>query len=153
MACESCRSQVRLLVRAATTTGSPRASVLATASTRRYNSSLGNGVRSDALRATRQQQPQAQPKAQIRHFSKTSTARFLQGVGGGTSTQPYFVVAATERIFKICGEQASYRISDEERKKGVRKLEDGEEVGHSTAKGSIWHESKSSIYNSQGQSS
>jgi cytochrome b pre-mRNA-processing protein 3 len=113
--------------------------MLAVASARRYNSSIGNAVRS-AGRATRQQQSQSDPKAHVRHFSKTGTARFLQGVGGGTSTQPYFVVAATERIFKICGEQASYRISEAERKDGVRKLDDGEEVGHSTAKGSIWHE-------------
>jgi cytochrome b pre-mRNA-processing protein 3 len=147
MACESCRSQVRFLVRAATTSAAPRASVLAAASARRYNSSIGNAVRS-AGRATRQQQSQSDPKEHVRHFSKTSTARFLQGVGGGTSTQPYFVVAATERIFKICGEQASYRISEAERKDGVRKLDDGEEVGHSTAKGSIWHESEFSVHTS-----
>lgn len=140
MACETCRT----LVRAATTrTVAPRTPhILSTAPTRRFISSLGNGGPS-AERLPKQLQLQPQQTGHVRHFSRTSPSRFLQGISSGTDTaQPYFVVAATERLFKICGAPASYSISAKDRKKGVKMLSDGEEMGQSTTEGSIWHESK-----------
>lgn len=138
MACETCRT----LVRAATTRAVvPRApQILSAAPTRRYISSLGGGSPSVVERQPRQPQPQQQQAGQARHFSRTRPAEFLKSLATDTS-QPYFVVAATERLFKVCGAQASYTISAAARKEGVSTLEDGEEVGTSTAKGSIWHES------------
>lgn len=139
MACESCRT----LVRAATTRAvAPRApQILATAPTRRYISSFGNGGPS-AERPQRQLQPQH--TGQTRHFSRTSPSRFLKGIAASDTAQPYFVVASTERMFAVCGAQASYSISAKmrESEEGVKMLADGEEVGQSTAENSIWHESE-----------
>lgn len=138
MACETCRT----LVRAATTRAVvPRApQILSAAPTRRYISGLGSSSSSVQRRARQPQTPPSQQAGQARHFSQTRPAEFLKSLATDTS-QPYFVVAATERLFKVCGAQASYTISAAARKEGVSTLEDGEEVGTSTAKGSIWHES------------
>ncbi|CAG9937615.1 unnamed protein product [Clonostachys rosea f. rosea IK726] len=53
---------------------------------------------------------------------------------------PYFVVGATERLYKVCGEAANYHITEEERNSDkVVRLDDGEEVGTSIAATSVWH--------------
>lgn len=118
MACESCRSQARLLLRAAT-----RASRAPTASislSQRFASRYGAQSRRDS---------------QARSFSSTSAKNFLQGV-----TQPYHVVGATERLFKGCGNVANYKITAQARKEDrVQKLEDGEEVGEATGTRDVWH--------------
>jgi hypothetical protein len=50
------------------------------------------------------------------------------------------VVNATEKLYKVCGEAADYKIPEEDRKLDkVAKLEDGEEVGVSTATQMVWH--------------
>lgn len=55
---------------------------------------------------------------------------------------PYFVVGATERLYKVCGEAANYHITEEERNSDrVVRLDDGEEVGTSIAATSVWHKS------------
>jgi len=50
------------------------------------------------------------------------------------------VVNATEKLYKVCGEAADYKIPEEDRKLDkVAKLEDGEEVGVSIATRNVWH--------------
>lgn len=127
MACEGCRSQARSVIRVAVRTSRAPALTAAT-TTKRCLSSLGNNV----------SQKNSQ---QVRYFSRTSQRNMLEGIGGGSS-KPYFVVAATESLYKICGEAANYRITEEDRKKDlVTKLDDGEEIGNSTSKVDVWHKS------------
>jgi hypothetical protein len=50
----------------------------------------------------------------------------------------YYVFGATERIYKTCGAQADYRITEADRKEGkIRETEEGEEIGMG---GGMWHD-------------
>ena len=74
-----------------------------------------------------------------RYFSNTASRSLLGGSLKGT----YQVLGASERLFKVCAKPADYHITEEERKNDlVKKLEDGEEVGHSVDKDNVWHNSK-----------
>ena len=135
MACESCRSQARLLVRAAVrasrapapTTGLPK---------RTLTTLAGNGSTSSNYKPAA---PGGRAGAQTRELSSSAPRAMTNPLARGPKGA-YFVVGATERLYKVCGEAADYRITDAERKKDrVAKLEDGEEVGHSTGTRDVWH--------------
>lgn len=121
MACESCRSQARTLVRTALRAGAMRAPAQAA---KAFPSLL-----------------QSSKPASVRYFGNTSRRGLLGGLGGGIADS-YRVVGATERIFKLCAAPADYYITPEERKKDqVERLEDGEEVGHAADEAGVWHKS------------
>ncbi|KAK8048636.1 hypothetical protein PG994_010366 [Apiospora phragmitis] len=65
-------------------------------------------------------------------FIKNAAGYILQ-----SSTQPYQVHAATEVIYKTCASQATYTISEEDKRNGtVQKTEDGVEIGVGKT---MWH--------------
>lgn len=125
MACESCRSQARLLIRAASRASRAPTPVASTvAISKRFASSYtAHGAQSKSQNVT------------SRSFSTTPSRSLFQGL-----TQPYQVVGATERLFKGCGDAANYKISADARKEDrVEKLEDGEEVGEAIGTREVWH--------------
>lgn len=128
-ACESCRSQARQLVRSALrASANPRAAGPAT-------QSLLPKITAAAAAPPRRRQ-------ETRSFSSSAPRRILGDIGGAIA-KPYMVVASTERLYKVCGEAADYHITEQERKKDeVKKLDDGEEVGHSKAARDVWHTSR-----------
>ncbi|RDA85770.1 hypothetical protein CP532_6323 [Ophiocordyceps camponoti-leonardi (nom. inval.)] len=76
--------------------------------------------------------------------SQTIHTRQLSGSAArsllGGYAKAYQVIGAAERIFKACSAPADYAISEEDRKKkGVEKLEDGEELGKPMVPNSVWH--------------
>lgn len=108
----------------------------ASSNSKRYLSTFnGNGSSGNGS----SQLPGGITQTQARQFSRSVPREVLESISKRV-TQPYLVVGATERLFKICGEAADYRIPSEERKKDqVSKLDDGEEVGHSIATRQVWH--------------
>uniref|UniRef100_A0A8H7NAZ8 Ubiquinol-cytochrome c chaperone domain-containing protein n=1 Tax=Bionectria ochroleuca TaxID=29856 RepID=A0A8H7NAZ8_BIOOC len=128
MACETCRSQARTLLRvAARRTPS---------TTKRYASSVGPAAAARNI-SIGSQYPSRE--LQYRTFSQTAPASVMPKFSAATSG-PYFVVGATERLYKVCGEAANYHITEEERNSDrVVRLDDGEEVGTSIAATSVWH--------------
>ncbi|KAK7952383.1 uncharacterized protein PG986_008111 [Apiospora aurea] len=65
-------------------------------------------------------------------FIKNAAGHLLQ-----SSTQPYQVHRATEIIYKTCASQATYTISEEDKRNGtVQKTEDGVEIGVGKT---MWH--------------
>lgn len=123
MACESCRSQARTLLRVATRTSVSR-------------SSAAKSVFLPLHAPVRTPPPS-------RSFSSTSSRKILGGLGSSIG-ESYRVLGASERLFKACSKAADYRITEEERKNDqVERLEDGEEIGHSLGDGNIWHNSAS----------
>ncbi|OAA73912.1 Ubiquinol-cytochrome C chaperone [Cordyceps fumosorosea ARSEF 2679] len=119
MACQTCRSQTRSMLRSALRAGaaapSPVARNLATpAATTRH---------STTTRTTT-----------VRSFSSSSPRQIL-GL-----RDSYRVVGASERLFKVCAKPADYRITDEERKQDlVQKRDDGEEIGKAKDPENVWH--------------
>lgn len=125
MACESCRSQARTLLRVAN-----RTSILSRSSAAARSNFL------PLLSAP----VQVQTPPPSRSFSSTGSKKIL-GIGGSIG-ESYRVIGASERIFKACSKAADYRITEEERKNDqVERLEDGEEIGRSLEEGNIWHSS------------
>lgn len=115
MACKGCHSHGRTLLRAA---------VRATA------------TRTTPLRSLAVLAP-PQPRIHSRSLSSTPSARGILSKG---VLEPYRVIAATERLYKVCAAPANYHITPEERKGDmVRRLEDGEEVGSAEFKRNPWH--------------
>ncbi|KAF5967450.1 3-oxoacyl-synthase II [Fusarium coicis] len=116
MACETCRTQARTVLRAAMRAGASRA----TAPTTR-------NFLPPAAVVTR------------RHFSNTSSRSLLKGIGKSMA-EPYRVLGATEQLFKASAKAADYHITEKERKDDqVQLAEDGEEIGHSLNPDSPWH--------------
>ncbi|KAJ4268687.1 Serine carboxypeptidase 3 [Fusarium torreyae] len=116
MACETCRTQARTVLRAAMRAGASRAAA----------------PRSKTF---------LPPVAMVsrRNFSNTSSRSFLKGVGKSMA-EPYRVLGATEQLFKASSKAADYHITEKERKNDqVQLAEDGEEVGHSLNADSVWH--------------
>ncbi|KAH7172012.1 thiolase-like protein [Fusarium sp. MPI-SDFR-AT-0072] len=104
MACETCRTQARTVLRAAVRAGASRA----------------------AAPTTRNFLP---PAAMVtrRHFSNTSSRSLLKGIGKSMA-EPYRVLGATEQLFKASAKAADYHITEKERKDDqVQLAEDGEE--------------------------
>ncbi|TFB05889.1 CBP3-like protein [Trichoderma ghanense] len=123
MACESCRSQARTLLRVASRTSASRSSRAATS------------VLVPLLNA---HAPVRTPSSS-RGFGSTSSRQILGGLGSSIG-ESYRVLGASERIFKACSKAADYRITEEERKNDqVERLEDGEEIGRALEPGNIWH--------------
>ncbi|PNP38603.1 hypothetical protein TGAMA5MH_09474 [Trichoderma gamsii] len=124
MACESCRSQARTLLRVAN-----RTSVISRSSAAARSNFL------PLLSAP----VQIQIPPPSRSFSSTGSKKIL-GIGSSIG-ESYRVIGASERIFKACSKAADYRITEEERKNDqVERLEDGEEIGRSLEEGNIWHD-------------
>ncbi|KAJ4095529.1 Serine carboxypeptidase 3 [Fusarium oxysporum] len=92
MACETCRTQARTVLRAAMRAGASRA----------------------AAPMTRNFLP---PAAFVtrRHFSNTSSRSLLKGIGKSMA-EPYRVLGATEQLFKASAKAADYHITEKERK-------------------------------------
>ncbi|KAH0498984.1 hypothetical protein TgHK011_006207 [Trichoderma gracile] len=126
MACESCRSQARTLLRAASRTSISRPS--RTAKT----------ILVPLLHAP-SHAPAVRTPSSSRSFGSTSSRKILGGLGSSIG-ESYRVLGASERIFKAASKAADYRITEEERKNDqVERLEDGEEIGKSLEQGNIWH--------------
>ncbi|KAK1239785.1 hypothetical protein MKX07_001239 [Trichoderma sp. CBMAI-0711] len=126
MACESCRSQARTLLRAASRTSISRPS--RTAKTAALVVPL--------LHA---HAPAVRTPSSSRSFGSTRSRRILGGLGSSIG-ESYRVLGASERIFKAASKAADYRITEEERKNDqVERLDDGEEIGKSLEQGNIWH--------------
>ncbi|KAG9257305.1 ubiquinol-cytochrome C chaperone-domain-containing protein [Emericellopsis atlantica] len=127
MACQNCQSQARLLVRAATRAGRTAPSskrYLATAASKATTTSSSSSSSSSST-----------APANARLFSTSQHKALFGGMAS-----PYFVVGATERLYKFCGPVADYRINQKLRDQDeVPKLEDGEEVGESLNPGNPWH--------------
>ncbi|KAH6610739.1 hypothetical protein Trco_000759 [Trichoderma cornu-damae] len=122
MACESCRSQARTLLRVASRTSASRPSAAA------------RSVLLPLLGA-----PVRMPPRPSRSFGSTSSRQILGGLGGSIR-ESYRVLGASERMFKACSKAADYRITEEERKNDqVKRLRCGEELGHPLEDGNIWH--------------
>lgn len=118
MACETCRTQARTLLRTAMRAGASR--VPATKS----------------LLHAATKAPFAVP---VRHFSRTTQRSMLKGLGASMA-EPYRVLGATEQLFKASSKAADYGIPEKERKEdGVQLAEDGEEIGHSADPTNPWH--------------
>ncbi|KAF5552711.1 3-oxoacyl-synthase II [Fusarium napiforme] len=116
MACETCRTQARTVLRAAMRAGASRA----------------------AAPTTRNFLPPAAVVTR-RHFSNTSSRSLLKGIGKSMA-EPYRVLGATEQLFKASAKAADYHITEKERKDDqVQLAEDGEEIGHSLNPDSPWH--------------
>ncbi|KAF5692508.1 3-oxoacyl-synthase II [Fusarium denticulatum] len=116
MACETCRTQARAVLRAAMRAGASRA----------------------AAPTTRNFLPPAAVVTR-RHFSNTSSRSLLKGIGKSMA-EPYRVLGATEQLFKASAKAADYHITEKERKDDqVQLAEDGEEIGHSLNPDSPWH--------------
>ncbi|KAI1021428.1 hypothetical protein LB505_000134 [Fusarium chuoi] len=116
MACETCRTQARAVLRAAMRAGASRA----------------------AAPTTRNFLPPAAVVTR-RHFSNTSSRSLLKGIGKSMA-EPYRVLGATEQLFKASARAADYHITEKERKDDqVQLAEDGEEIGHSLNPDSPWH--------------
>ncbi|KAL6859592.1 ubiquinol-cytochrome C chaperone domain-containing protein [Trichoderma novae-zelandiae] len=123
MACESCRSQARTLLRVASRTSASRSS---------------RAARPVLLPLLNAHAPVRAPSSS-RGFGSTSSRKILGGLGSSIG-ESYRVLGASERIFKACSKVADYRITEEERKNDqVERLEDGEEIGRSVEEGNIWH--------------
>ncbi|CAM1505397.1 Fc.00g110340.m01.CDS01 [Cosmosporella sp. VM-42] len=117
MACESCRSQARTLLRTAM-----RASATRTPATKNLFTSARSPV-----------------SIPVRHFSRTTQRNLLKGLGSSMA-EPYRVLGATEQLFKVSSKAADYHITEKERKDDVvQHAEDGEEVGHSLNPENVWH--------------
>ncbi|GKT99507.1 3-oxoacyl-acp reductase [Fusarium langsethiae] len=117
MACESCRTQARSVLRAAMRAGASRVSAP----------------------TTRNFLPPAASIISRRNFSNSSSRSLLQGIGKSMA-EPYRVLGATEQLFKASSKAADYHITEKERKEDHVKLaEDGEEIGHSLNPESPWH--------------
>ncbi|KAM5351344.1 hypothetical protein ACJ41O_004067 [Fusarium nematophilum] len=118
MACETCRTQARTLLRAAMRAGASRAAA--------PNKNFLPPARA----------PVAVP---VRHFSRTSSRNLLKGIGSAMA-EPYRVLGATEQLFKASSKAADYHITEKERKNDqVQLAEDGEEIGHSLNPDNVWH--------------
>lgn len=131
MACKNCRAQARLLAHMTARPASPASAP--TAAMRRYLTTQGGTAGAHA----------AGRRTQARSLSSTAPRALLDSFGSGPRSA-YLVVGATERLYKVCGEAAAYKITEKERKEdSVAKLEDGEEVGQSIAKSPVWHGRKS----------
>ncbi|KAF4444590.1 3-oxoacyl-acyl-carriersynthase II [Fusarium acutatum] len=116
LACETCRTQARTVLRAAMRAGASRA----------------------AAPTTRNFLPPAAAVTR-RHFSNTSSRSLLKGIGKSMA-EPYRVLGATEQLFKASAKAADYHITEKERKDDqVQLAEDGEEIGHSLNPDSPWH--------------
>ncbi|XEU96524.1 hypothetical protein FSHL1_001809 [Fusarium sambucinum] len=117
MACESCRTQARSVLRAVMRAGASRASAP----------------------TTRNFLPPVATMLSRRNFSNSSSRSLLQGIGKSMA-EPYRVLGATEQLFKASSKAADYHITEKERKEDHVKLaEDGEEIGHSLNSESPWH--------------
>ncbi|PTB64294.1 hypothetical protein BBK36DRAFT_1178922 [Trichoderma citrinoviride] len=128
MACESCRSQARTLLRVASRT-----------STVSRSSSSRAAATSVLVPLLSAHAPPVRTPSSSRSFGSTSSRRILGGLGSSIG-ESYRVLGASERIFKACSKAADYRITEEERKNDqVERLEDGEEIGKSLEDGNIWH--------------
>ncbi|KAL7820245.1 hypothetical protein V8C44DRAFT_76115 [Trichoderma aethiopicum] len=126
MACESCRSQARTLLRVASRTSISR-------------SSSSRAAKSLLIPLLNAHAPVVRTPSSSRGFGSTSSKRILGGLGSSIG-ESYRVLGASERIFKAASKAADYRITEEERKNDlVERLEDGEEVGRSLEEGNIWH--------------
>ncbi|KAF4587791.1 ubiquinol-cytochrome C chaperone [Ophiocordyceps camponoti-floridani] len=80
--------------------------------------------------------PRRSPTSQTRRVSGTAQRWGLLS----SYTEAYRVIAASERVFKVCSKPADYAISDKVRKEdGVKKLEDGEELGVPLTPLNVWH--------------
>lgn len=126
MACESCRSQARSLLRVASRTSVSRSSAVKSVFLPLFHANAP--VRSSPL---------------SRSFSSSSSRRLLGGLGSSIG-ESYRVLGASERLFKACAKTADYRITEEQRKNDqVERLDDGEEIGQALEEGNIWHNSMS----------
>ncbi|KAI3577198.1 thiolase-like protein [Fusarium oxysporum f. sp. albedinis] len=92
MACETCRTQARTVLRAAMRAGASRA---AAPTTRNFLPPAAFDTR--------------------RHFSNTSSRSLLKGIGKSMA-EPYRVLGATEQLFKASAKAADYHITEKERK-------------------------------------
>ncbi|KAJ6780513.1 hypothetical protein PWT90_07337 [Aphanocladium album] len=120
MACQTCRSQTRSLLRSALRAGAAAPSPAA------------RTVATPAASATRQSTTTR--LTTVRSFS-SSEPRQLLGL-----RDSYRVVGASERLFKVCAKPADYRITDEERKQDiVQKRDDGEEIGKAKDPENVWN--------------
>ncbi|KIL90952.1 hypothetical protein FAVG1_05648 [Fusarium avenaceum] len=118
IACETCRTQARTVLRAAMRAGASRA---AASNTRNFLP------------------PMAVAASPRRHFSSTGQRSLLKGIGKSMA-EPYRVLGATEQLFKASSKAADYHITEEARKNDhVELAKDGEEVGESLYPDSVWH--------------
>ncbi|CAJ0553992.1 Ff.00g125040.m01.CDS01 [Fusarium sp. VM40] len=118
IACETCRTQARTVLRAAMRAGASRA---AASNTRNFLP------------------PVAVAASPRRHFSSTGQRSLLKGIGKSMA-EPYRVLGATEQLFKASSKAADYHITEEARKNDhVELAKDGEEVGESLYPDSVWH--------------
>ncbi|KAI1144494.1 ubiquinol-cytochrome C chaperone-domain-containing protein [Hypoxylon sp. FL0543] len=123
MACRSCRRQLALLIRQATTA----TEVQSASSIRIQPLVIAGSPRLD----------------QRRNFASTpshSQSDFTEAVKQyfKRKTEPYRVVQATEDIYKSCASQALYTIPDKDRKAGtIAKTAEGEDIGEGKT---MWHE-------------
>lgn len=129
--CRPCRDLARRQLRALIELNqAPRASVaeITKRSRRQFHQSV----------ARREQKPQSATEP-------SGFAKVLTGIASAVlprkAIQPYAIFGATEAIFKACSAPASYKISEELRKKeDVPMTEEGEEVG---VGGGVWHDGSS----------
>ncbi|KAM0665509.1 hypothetical protein ACQRIT_006375 [Beauveria bassiana] len=126
MACQTCRSQTRSVLRSAL-----RASVAAP-------SPAAQKIATAAAAAASTRQPTTTTTItttpSVRSFSSSLPRRIL-GL-----RDSYRVVGASERLFKVCAKPADYRITDEERKQDlVQKRDDGEEIGKANDPDNVWN--------------
>ncbi|KFA55845.1 hypothetical protein S40293_01981 [Stachybotrys chartarum IBT 40293] len=127
MACESCRSQTRALVR-----------IVARAKVSKPSTTTIPSMMS-ALSHVRPSSSSSRIPS-VRYFSDTSSKQVLGGFGR-SMTDSYRVIGASERLYKFCAKPADYRIPAEARKNDqVERLEDGEEVGRPVDPGNVWHD-------------
>ncbi|KAM0204545.1 hypothetical protein ACHAPQ_002158 [Fusarium lateritium] len=117
IACETCRTQARTVLRAAMRAGASRA---AASNTRNFLPPVAVAAR--------------------RQFSSTGQRSLLKGIGKSMA-EPYRVLGATEQLFKASSKAADYHITEEARKNDkVELAKDGEEIGESLDPDNVWHQ-------------
>lgn len=130
MACQTCRSQTRGLLRSAL-----RAGVAAPAP-----SPASRTVATAVAQSVAAPTSQRASRTAVRTFTSSAQRQLL----GSSLRDSYRVVGASERLFKVCAKPADYHITDEERKKDlVQKRDDGEEIGKAVDPENVWHKSTS----------
>jgi cytochrome b pre-mRNA-processing protein 3 len=133
MACESCRSQARALVRMANRASHSTLSSAAVIST--------TGLPTMTSSVPRIRMATRAPST--RSFSSTASRDLLGGFGRSIGDS-YRVIGASERLFKLCAKPAAYKISAKTRSSDtVERLEDGEEIGQPLEPNNVWHQSTS----------
>ncbi|KAI2626587.1 ubiquinol-cytochrome C chaperone-domain-containing protein [Hypoxylon sp. NC1633] len=121
MACRSCRRQLALLARQASTAAEVRN---ASAPLRQFTHLTAD--------------PRLDQKRSFGSTPRQSGIRDVIGKAFRRTAEPYRVVRATEDMYKACAQEALYTISVNDRKAGtIPKTAEGEDIGEGKT---MWHE-------------